>query len=417
VERAFAKIAQCFGDGWLKTETGSHTLQLLWNRRDALSTNELFTFGSSLIAAEKASADWLNGQIKLVRGNNENNQRGAIFEILVVGYMACRQKVTPARAYQPGYDIDIETKNGSRYRVSLKRYSQSSHEKQFRKKAEIAETKFLGGLKQSHRNALIYIEANEYPGESAWQQLYQAIYQIASNFQGYKRITEINGKWLVGILPLVPTPNEEFSRTNISYSFVCASPYHKNEQSNFLSKLGSAISNLERFTASNAEAMPIIILQLPVTASASTLTAWTEEYLNTNPSSSVEAVFFWQPYTASDGSMLSSHIAYFFSAAVSQSFRTKAKQRPEFEVPVGIVTTQPPEWRLQSDIGERPLPEQYVYQKGKHYVSARKDAAGTFVANVTRKAPGIESIAVFDLNGQDLTLGGRWEVDLCLIGG
>ncbi len=417
VEQAFEKIAQYFGDVWLKTESGSHVLQLLWNRRDALSTNELFTFGRSLIAAENSSVDWLKDQIKLVRGKDENNQRGAIFEILTVGYTAFRQTVIPAPMSQPGYDIDIGTKDGTLYRASLKRYSQSTHEKNFRKKSEVAKAKFLSGLKESRRNALLYIEAKEYPSESDWQKLYSAIYRLSSDFRGYKTITAVNGKWLTVLLPLVPEQNEEFATTNISYSFVCASPYHKNEQMNFFSKLETAISNLEHHVTSSSNQVPIIIMQLPVTAPAPTLTSWAKEYLNNNPSNSIKAIFFLQPYTASNENMSSSYIAHFASVAVSNSFHNNAVQPLKFEVPVGVITSQPPEWRLQSNIGEKQLPEQYVYQKGRHYISASIDGSGEFSANITRKAPSIESVAVFNLNGQNYTIGGRWGEDLCLIGG
>jgi hypothetical protein len=88
IELAFAKISERFDQTWLESDSGNHSLQQLWQRFDALSTIELFTFGSALIAAEQASAKWLSDQVKLVRGNDENNQRGAVFEILVVGAAA-----------------------------------------------------------------------------------------------------------------------------------------------------------------------------------------------------------------------------------------------------------------------------------------------------------------------------------------
>jgi|GEM_PF-6893695 len=417
VEEAFSRIAHHFGDAWLEKESGTHALQILWNRRDALSTNELFTFGKSLIAAESASSNWLKGQIKLVRGKDENNQKGAVFEILAVGYTASRQSVIPAPANQPGYDIDIETQKGTRYRASLKRYSQSLHEKLFLKKSAHAEDKFIDGLKRSGYNALLYIEAKEYPDEADWQLLYQVMYQLGSTFKGSKQIIEIRSRWLVGLLPLAPEPNEIFSTDHISHSFICSSPYHNNEQNNFLSKLESAVSNLERHVACNLERVPIIIMQLPVTASASILTSWAQEYLNSNKSSALEAVFFLQPYNASNTDMSSSHIAYFASTAVSDSFHARANQRLEFEVPVGIVTTQPPKWRLISDIGQQQLSAQYVYQQGKLYVLASSDGAGSLSAHVTRKAPRIETIAVFNLKGQNRMLRGRWGEQLSLIGG
>lgn len=416
IEEAFAKIAHHFDDSWLRTESGTHLIQQLWNRRDALATNELFTFGKSLLAAEKASRDWLKGQIKLVRGKEENNQRGAIFEILSVGFSAPRQTVIPAPASQPGYDLDIVTTDGTQYRVSLKRYSQSSHEKLFLKKSAHAEKRFLDGLRRSRHNALCYVEAREYPSESDWQKLYSELNLQASRFNGKKKIIEIEGKWLVGMLPLVPEKNENLSTSHISHSFVCASPYHKNEHDNFSSKLETAVSNLERHVKTGPEKIPIIIMQLPVTASASTLAKWSNDYLSANKSSILDAVFFLQPYTASNEAMTSNHIAYYVSAAASESFHAKKKQALEFEVPVGIVTSQPPEWKLCSDIGERQLPDKYVYQQGKHYVAANREDTGNLFGQIKRKAPGIESIAVFNINGQSLVLGGRFGEELCLIG-
>src|SRR5262249_16431332 len=147
-------------------------LQKLWNRRDALSTNELFTFGSALIASDKLDPTWLKHQVKLVRSKDENNQRGAAFEILAVGYMSSKQAGIPAPVNQRGYDVDVKTEGSSVYRISLKCYSQSAHEKQFRKKAELARNKFIKSVTSSTKNAQIYVEALKFPSEGDWQLLY-----------------------------------------------------------------------------------------------------------------------------------------------------------------------------------------------------------------------------------------------------
>lgn len=417
IETALSRIEHFFGNPWLSNENGTNPLQKLWNRRDALSTNELFTFGKSLIAAEHASEDWLKGQVKLVRGKDENNQKGAVFEILAVGYASAKQSVTPAPANQPGYDVDIETPSGAIYRTSLKRYSQSSHERLFQKKSALAEAKFLDGLNVSRLNASMYIEAREYLGESDWQKLYQAVYRMGVSFTGAKIVEEINKKWLVGLLPLIPEQKEQYSKRHTSYSFICASAYHQNEQNNFLSKLESAVYNLERHVKPSHAQTPIIIMLLPVTASASSLKSWAQDYLNANSSSAVDAVFFIQPYTATNQDSSSSHIAYFLSAALSKSFHSNSKQSLELEVPVGVVTNNSPKWFLNSNIGQRELNGQYVYQQGKHYILASSNGSGGMSANIIRKAPGIETFAVMNLNGESFVLGGRWGEELCLIGG
>lgn len=416
IERVFAKVAEHFDHDWLRLESGDHILQKLWLRRDALSTNEIFTFGAALIAAEQASKAWLKKQVKLVKGKDKNNQKGAIFEILAVGYTASRQSVSPAIANQPGYDLDLETHKSTKYRVSLKCYSESSHEKLFRKRAIIAREKFVASLKLSGINASVYIEAAKYPAESDWQNLYVALKELASNFDGSKKIYEIEKRWLIGLMPLLSDNGEAFAGKTVSHTFVCASPYHKNEQHNFISKLGSALANLEKHVDAHTQCLPVILMRLPATASASTLTKWSNEYFSENSSSSVGAVFFLQPYTTSDNNMSSSCIAYYISVAASKWFIDTPKKALQFEVPVGLVSKQEPAWQLRSDVGAKPLVEEYVYQHGSHYIAANYEN-GAMSANITRKAPGIESFAVFNINGKPLVLGGRWGNELCLIGG
>ena len=119
IELAFSKVAEYFGHSWLRSKDGSHVLQTLWNRKDSLSTNELYTFGSAIIAAENLAKQWLKHQIGLVKGKDKNNQKGAIFEILAVGYTAPNHVVTPAKPSQSGYDLDIETKQHTKYRTSM----------------------------------------------------------------------------------------------------------------------------------------------------------------------------------------------------------------------------------------------------------------------------------------------------------
>ncbi|WP_231368600.1 hypothetical protein [Mariprofundus ferrooxydans] len=416
VEEAFDRIVKHFTAPWLTQQSGNHMLQTLWNRRDALATNELFAFGKSLIASERISESWLRNQLKLIRGKDENNQRGAIFEILALGYLSSRQVVFPAAANHPGYDLDIKTKQGADYQISLKRYSQSTHEKLFRKKSAHAEKVLLDGLKKTCRNGMLYVEAKEHPSESDWQKLYSELNLLTSSFDGSKRIEEISGKWLIGLMPLIPQSNEQYSTGHISYSFTCSSPYHKNEQDNFTSKLEAAVSNLERHINKGSEQIPLIIIQLPLSASAITLTQWAQEYLNSNISSVLEAVLFVQPFTTSTEDMSSSYIAYNISSAFASSFGAKVTEPLNFEMPVGKITQQPPTWSLRSDLGDRPLFDKYVYQRGKHYLLASISENGSLMANVSRKAHGIETIAVINLSGKSFEVAGRWGEDLCLIG-
>lgn len=417
VELAFAKIANYFGKIWLEGKHGNHSLQALWSRQDALSTNELFTFGSSLIAAEQISAEWLKRQIKLIRGKNENNQRGAIFEILTVGYASSKQKVTPASANKPGYDIDIEASNGMIYRASLKRYSQSSHEIDFIQNSKLAENKFLEALNQSSLNAQIYIEAQKHPDESDWQNLYIELPKFVSGFKNTVSTLNIEDKWRLFLNPLIFDTNENPDKRYVSYNFHCLSPYHNNEQNNLTSKIEAAFANLERHVKSDKGVLPIIIFQLPATASASTLATWSQEYLDAKPSSSAQAVFFLQPFITSIQGKSFSIIAHFISCAFSKKFASIQRQPLDLRFPVGIMSEHPPSWQIQSSIGSLKLTDKYVYQKGKHYIRSSTNNAGGLSGTVAKKAPGIETITVFDIYGKTLMASGKWVEELYLIGG
>ena len=71
IEAALQKIADLFDENWLGREKGEHVLQKLWNRRDALATNELYTFGTALIASDHLDHDWLGHQLRLVSSRPE----------------------------------------------------------------------------------------------------------------------------------------------------------------------------------------------------------------------------------------------------------------------------------------------------------------------------------------------------------
>ena len=53
LDRIFKEIVDEFGKCWLESTSDNHSLQYLWNRKDALSTNELFIFANALYELKK----------------------------------------------------------------------------------------------------------------------------------------------------------------------------------------------------------------------------------------------------------------------------------------------------------------------------------------------------------------------------
>jgi hypothetical protein len=68
LESMLAAIARHFGLDWL-TQSGNNPLQTLWNRKDALATNELLNFGDAIAGFERSDQDWLKRQVDTIKGN------------------------------------------------------------------------------------------------------------------------------------------------------------------------------------------------------------------------------------------------------------------------------------------------------------------------------------------------------------
>jgi len=280
IENSLKAVNDYFSESWLCIKKGSHILQKLWNRRDALSTVELFTFGRAILQLQKIDHAWLNSQIKLVKAKDVNNQRGAIFEIIAISYLCTKQLATPAPMNQKGYDVDVNISGSEIYRISIKNYSQSSHERIFHQRMDTARKKYLSTSRTGGNfNFQLYISALKWPSENDWQLLYAALAKLSITFQGIRIVQQIENSWSIIINQLSPEPYENIDNRRLSYTFIGIAPYHQNEQQNFISKLDSAVYNLEKHVESALKIYPFVFIRLPPNASADTMYSWVLEYL------------------------------------------------------------------------------------------------------------------------------------------
>lgn len=418
MDSSLQKIVDYFGQAWLEDVAGSHELQILWRRKDVTATVELITFGCALQAADSIDKKWTAQQVKQINSIDRNNRRGAFFEVLSVGSLVPRHEVTPAPASQPGYDVSVKIAADHHLRLSLKCYSESTHEQYFQRKAAEAKEKFVNSANGRGMAVQVFVQALVYPGESEWEKLFDVLSSLSRSFAGQPITTDVDSVWTVAISPLQLSSGILLSDNHVSHTFICVAPHHKNEQANFLSKLEGAISNAEKHISGQKDVFPCIHIRIPPTVSCQTLQKWTQEYLNglTNPK--ILTVTFIQPYLVVDSKKEVAYVAYYIAAAACFPLllKTKNKGAMGMAVPFGVVTQQPPMWQLVSGGKHALLIDQYIYQKGQHFVLA--SANGTeWSCSLKRAAPGVEEIGVFNINGQQLILGGRWGNDLLLIGG
>src|SRR5689334_23215464 len=79
VNEKLGKVADAFDLAWLQ-QAGDHPLQLLWQRQDGLSTNELAWLGDSLERTSLIDGKWTKRAIKTIKEGDQNDRGGAIFE-------------------------------------------------------------------------------------------------------------------------------------------------------------------------------------------------------------------------------------------------------------------------------------------------------------------------------------------------
>lgn len=128
LERIFKCMADYFGHDWLRRKNGANPLQELWNRKDALSTAELFYFGSCFEKLEAVDRKWLKTQVKHIKGDQANSRLGAFFEIIGLGMLLhSNYDIRPTKGDNPGFDGIFSLQSGNTMRLSLKNYGDSSH--------------------------------------------------------------------------------------------------------------------------------------------------------------------------------------------------------------------------------------------------------------------------------------------------
>jgi hypothetical protein len=414
LERALQAICQHFDKSWLESSQGTHRLQHLWSRKDALSTNELFIFGQSLCALDKINREWLNHQVNLITRSDKNNQNGAIFEIIGINFFCCKnQTVIPANIAQKGYDAELQFMNSFHWKLSLKSHGKSDKEKEFRQNIEsIYQEIFVPLIKKKSLNIQIGITAVTFPTPSDWKQLRSSLEGILNLFSGRFIQREISKCWSIS-LSFLPTKSEDgrtFSQIIPSYSLIATAPFYEGEQKRLISKLKKAISKCEKHIHSDDKSNLFIFMRLHPTASVEILKKWTEEYFEKNSETILNGVLFWQPYIAQDIQNLYVIVNY-VDSCFSANLET-----PRLEFPVGIITTDsPPSWQLTSDQNKIELRGNYVFQKGDHYVLMQPSDNSYFGPPMYQQ--GIHTHAVYPHDLGNLVVSGIFGEELCLIGG
>lgn len=277
----FAAIANAFGEGWLRN-VGNHPLQRLWQRIDALATNELLNFGDAVERFKEESPVWLKSQIAHMKYGDHGQVAGALFEVLALNLFSRDScKVIPAQSANPGFDGTLLLKDGSRVIVSVKNHGLSEPEHRFLALAKKADVEF-----QSHARASgvvdpeIRIGAHKYLSAAEWKSLdvdiRKCIGDIESGVQGGTR------DWPYTItLKTLTWPLGQKSSLERSSSFLMLSPMAQNEQVNFEDAIRRGCKNfVQQTVGETGDVCRMIVIRLSNSASVARCCEWAKWYFS-----------------------------------------------------------------------------------------------------------------------------------------
>jgi hypothetical protein len=402
-------VVEAFGEDWLKAK-GNNPVQILWNRRDALATNELLLLGNAIRVLRQSHPKWVKRQVGFIIKAEVNNRRGALFELLALSLF--EGTVTPSVGSNPGYDGTVRLPAGGSIQVSIKSHGLSPHQQNFKKKCEDIERFIAAGLEQRHINRLtILLGASQFvDSQTEYSKLKRAIPNVLDDIRGmpepYFKVYGISGTpWTISVASF-PKDCGPLSTNHISYTFIAICPYHRNERKRLFDKLDEACSNFKKAGNLPDKFTRLIFIDIPESASITLCKEWVEQYFSENSSTTVGAILLYQPTVASamDGS--TSQIKHCVNIILGPEYGKWAALWPrgqallEMAVLVGSVSFSPAPLMITNGKKQIPIDGQYIYQQGQHFVLSEVKGDGTIVGRVENIASGISVHCVMSIPGQ-----------------
>ncbi|MPM30960.1 hypothetical protein SDC9_77513 [bioreactor metagenome] len=414
-------LVDSFSLEWLEKKN-NHPIQLLWERNDELSTNELYSLADSIKSLNKIDSDWVKAQVKLAKSRDKNNSRGAIFELLALSMMnAIEHPVQPAKRNQAGYDGVITKPKGQHTRVSIKSYGCSNFQQQFEKKAKEIEKTIIKLLrKYNYLPSQIILDFPDiFPEKREWELLEKDIDTIFKEQRNAAKPFTALAEPIDSNMPLAPGNSraifvliinpfrhntEVFHPAFNTYTLMISAKFHKNEHLNIYSKLNDACSNLSKYAATEtAEIINSLIIHIPDTISLKQCTDWLDQYFDEFPDKPISFVILYQVSVADDITAKTSSINH--CANIYTREGKKIEGNYKFCIPVGSVSHISSDMLIVAEFPDGtketiPIESKYYYQRGEHYIKMLPDGNRGYHGNIKRIGNGVHTNVVIEFPGQ-----------------
>lgn len=410
LDNLFDLLIQKYSENWLN-KSDNHPLQILWKRKDWLSTTELFLLAASICNLERIDSKWVDEQIENSKQTNQNTHKGAFFELISLeSILNSKLSVKPAVKNQPGYDGIVKLRNGSEIILSIKNYNLSKSHKTFIERSEKFEIYFINLLKQlkiCNIQATIDIATN-YPNEEDWQKLEKGIETLLLKYDGSLTFSRINDSWAIFLKEMTDDKQTFDDKYFNSYTLMIHSTYHKNEHNNIYSKLESACHNLIKANIKESDkSLNCLLIHVPISVSIDNCIKWTKDYYKDYPDDPISCVFYYQPAVVSDFEENSSRIHHCLALAPRERYFDFGEKNgvATFRFPVGTHGYEPTVLKFTNEKGETlPITERYIFQSGSHYYKMIENKPDQFSGFMMNQGYGIYNHLIWETGKKLLNL-------------
>lgn len=389
-----------FSVDWLN-ESGEHKLKTLWERKDTLSTNELFAIGKSIKSLSEKHGIWLKKTISDIKKQPEG-AHGYVTEILLASSIISeKSKTVPAPSNKPGYDISLDGENGEKILISVKNHDISKHYKDFLKFSESIRDEFISLISALKISARLVIYLNKSISKEIFK---ECILIMHSKIKGFGEFKSDDAVINIRIIPF----GDFNGKPVLLGTDLCliVAPYHRNEHLGFRRKLEDASINMDKHLPKNNDTARMLYMRLHHAANIRLLAEIANQMIVTEENCGFDQVMLVQPsITRSPDGMSSIHTCFNFSQLrqptpernISEVFKTLG--RIHFEFPIGIASPSPSMLMLMdgNQLGVQ-LDECYVYQRGDIKILAEQRDDGSYWGEASSPASGIHIIPFFEIN-------------------
>jgi hypothetical protein len=348
---------------------------------------------------EKIDFTWLGRQVSIIKGPDEGNRAGAIFELLGLNMFASAgNHVIPAAGSNPGYDGTVESPDQSSLIVSIKNHGLTSYEKFFQQNARQLDHQFRKWLKEHRQSGIeLRIHCVRRLDTTAWVRLKQDVKNILDGqLDGTAKNYKTKGQWTI-ILNHISSEYSPLSQNNISsVSFIYA-PTHQNEQVKFVEDIRRGCSsNLVRHTANFPDnACRVLFVRLGASASIRNFIEWSGDYFMDFPQEKVGLIILYQSVAVTSNGQTS--LAHHVTPILGPQFATWAnpvgspeRHLPHMSIFIGVIIQQAARKVIQSNGRQIALDDAYSYQRGDIYRSYRLTEGSGVQFHLSNPAPGIK---------------------------